>query len=90
MTHLQTEPAPPLTDLSEMAELIKTLPNEYRLAFEQAFEKISYNMEQRNRILHFIQEALSQIRLDMKYLIFDLDATRQERDQYRAKLENER
>ena len=27
-----------------------------------------------------MQEALSQLRLDMKYLVFDLEATRRERD----------
>jgi len=32
-----------------------------------------------------VQEALSQLRLDMKYLVFDLEATRRERDAYRSK-----
>ncbi len=44
----------------------------------------------RRRILNLVQEALSQLRLDMKYLIFDLEATRRERDQYKAQLETER
>jgi hypothetical protein len=30
-----------------------------------------------------VQEALSQLRLDMKYLVFDLEATRRERDALR-------
>ena len=34
----------------------------------------------RRRILNLVQEALSQLRLDMKYLVFDLEATRRERD----------
>lgn len=34
----------------------------------------------RKRILSLVQEALSQLRLDMKYLMFDLEATRRERD----------
>jgi hypothetical protein len=32
---------------------------------------------------------LSQLRLDMKYLMFDLEATRRERDEYLAKLEQQ-
>ena len=34
-----------------------------------------------------MQEALSQLRLDVKYLMFDLDITRQERDQLKAQLD---
>jgi hypothetical protein len=34
-----------------------------------------------------VQEALSQLRLDMKYLVFDLEATRRERDGYRKDLD---
>jgi hypothetical protein len=34
-----------------------------------------------------VQDALSQLRLDMKYLMFDLEATRRERDELRRKTE---
>ena len=40
-------------------------------------------------ILSLVQEALSQLRLDMKYLVFDLEATRRERDAYKQSLEGE-
>ena len=43
----------------------------------------------RRRILNLVQEALSQLRLDMKYLIFDLEATRRERDEYKQMLEED-
>jgi hypothetical protein len=33
-----------------------------------------------------VQEALSQLRLDTKYLVFDLEATRRERDEYQRQL----
>jgi hypothetical protein len=33
-----------------------------------------------------VQEALGQLRLDMKYLVFDLEATRRERDEFLEKL----
>ncbi len=32
-------------------------------------------------------KALSQLRLDIKYLMFDLEVTRQERDELRERLE---
>lgn len=38
--------------------------------------------KRRSSILKLIQEALTQVRLDMKYLMFDLEATRRERDDY--------
>jgi len=43
--------------------------------------------KRRRRILTLVQEALSQLRLDMKYLVFDLEATRRERDEFRRNLE---
>ena len=38
----------------------------------------------RKRILTLVQEALQQLRLDMKYLVFDLECTRRERDDAKA------
>ena len=41
----------------------------------------------RRKILLVIQDALSKLCLDMKYLIFDLEATRRERDGFKRQLE---
>ena len=43
------------------------------------------NDTRRRRIMNLVQEALGQLRLDMKYLMFDLEATRRERDKLRDK-----
>ena len=40
----------------------------------------------RKRILEHVQEALGQLRVDMKYLMFDLHCTRRERDEARGEL----
>ena len=74
-------------ELVELAALIDTLPDEFKQYFHPALERALENIDRRRRILSFIQEALSQLRLDMKYLMFDLEATRRERDEYRKKLE---
>ncbi|MDR1959473.1 MAG: transcriptional regulator [Planctomycetaceae bacterium] len=79
--------SPIVTELSELASLIDTLPDELKQFFLPALNRAYENIERRRRILGFIQEALSQLRLDMKYLMFDLEATRRERDEYRRKLE---
>jgi hypothetical protein len=44
---------------------------------------IKETTDRRKRILELVQEALSQLRVDMKYLVFDLECTRRERDELR-------
>jgi hypothetical protein len=59
-----------------------------RTAATIALENLAEVTDRRNRILELVKEALAQLRLDMKYLIFDLEATRRERDQWKAKYQN--
>lgn len=75
-------------DLVELAILIAKLPDNHRLELEPVVNKVIENSRRRRRIYTLVQEALSQLRLDMKYLMFDLEATRRERDQYKADLES--
>jgi hypothetical protein len=44
-------------------------------------------VHRRRRLLALVQEALAELRLDLKYLMFDLDATRKERDQLKSQLD---
>lgn len=74
-------------DLVDLSTLIAGLPAEYRTKFEPVFGRVIESTKRRRRILTLVQEALSQLRLDMKYLVFDLEATRRERDSYREMLE---
>jgi hypothetical protein len=76
-------------ELQEMAKAIDALPARYRDAVAPALQRVVECSTRRRRILNLVQEALSQLRLDMKYLIFDLEATRRERDQYREMLEQD-
>lgn len=75
-------------ELQEMAKALNALPARYRDAVAPAFQRVVECSTRRRRILNLVQEALSQLRLDMKYLIFDLEATRRERDQYKEQLDN--
>jgi hypothetical protein len=54
-----------------------------------ALGRVVDSTTRRRRILNLVQEALSQLRLDMKYLMFDLEATRRERDEYRRQLDGQ-
>lgn len=76
-------------ELQEMAKAINSLPARYRDVVAPALERVVECSTRRRRILNLVQEALSQLRLDMKYLIFDLEATRRERDQYKERLEQD-
>jgi len=42
--------------------------------------------ERLKQVLELVKDALSQLRVDIKYLAFDLEATRRERDEARGAL----
>lgn len=65
------------------------VPEEHRQlglnAWKRYHRKVNETNARRSKILKAVQEALSQLRLDMKYLVFDLEATKRERDALRNK-----
>lgn len=73
-------------ELVDLAKHIAALPPEYQHDLEGAYIRVVDTVRRRRRILTLVQEALSQLRLDIKYLMFDLDVTRQERDELRERL----
>jgi hypothetical protein len=74
-------------DVLKLAAAIRALPEEFSHELVPALDRVIESTKRRRRILTLIQDALSQLRLDMKYLMFDLEATRRERDEYHAKLQ---
>jgi hypothetical protein len=76
-------------ELVELTSAIADLPSEYRQKIEPVLQLTVESTNRRRRILSLVQEALGQLRLDMKYLMFDLEATRRERDTYKEELEAE-
>jgi hypothetical protein len=70
-------------ELLELSDLIAALPPSQRSQLAPALNRVVDSTRRRRRILTLVQEALSQLRLDMKYLMFDLEATRRERDALR-------
>ena len=59
---------------------VNNLPAAEKVKIEAPLQRVVDGTRRRKRILGLVQEALSQLRLDMKYLMFDLEATRRERD----------
>lgn len=75
-------------ELAQLVAAVNELSVEHRMGIEPALNRVVDSMKRRRRILNLVQDALSQLRLDMKYLVFDLEATRRERDDYRRQLED--
>ena len=73
-------------ELKDLFEAIDQLPPEYQKRLKPLAERILSASQRRRQILTLVQDALSQLRLDMKYLFFDLDATRRERDDFMRQL----
>jgi hypothetical protein len=67
-------------DVADLAAAVERLPAEHRSRLEPLLVRVVDSTKRRRRILNLVQEALAQLRLDMKYLVFDLEATRRERD----------
>lgn len=76
-------------DMVDLSTAISRLPAEHRNQLEPVFQRVAESTRRRRRILNLVQEALSQLRLDMKYLLFDLEATRRERNEYRRCLDGD-
>src|SRR5690606_33956914 len=76
-------------DLQRLVVAVQNLPGEHSSEVVVALERVVESTKRRRRILTLVQDALSQLRLDMKYLMFDLEATRRDRDDYQAQLEQQ-
>jgi hypothetical protein len=66
---------------------VEQLPAEQRDRVAPLLRSVVDSSRRRRRILNLVQDALSQLRVDMKYLMFDLEATRRERDDFRRQVE---
>lgn len=84
-TSSETLPA----EIADLQRRVANLPAEHEADMEKCLQRVVEFTQRRRRILNLVQEALGQLRLDMKYLMFDLDATRRERDLYKKALDDQ-
>lgn len=73
-------------ELIELGRRISGLPAAAQTELEPVYSQVVDSVRRRRRILSLVQDALSQLRLDIKYLMFDLEVTRRERDALRDQL----
>jgi len=81
-----TNNTPPLPrETMALADAIGRLPIEHQTELAPLLKAVLDSDAHRHRALNLVRDTLGQLRLDFKYLIFDLEATRRERDEYRRK-----
>ncbi len=76
-------------ELLELGELIAELDGHQGVSMSLCYQRVVEAVHRRRRILGLVQEALSQLRLDVKYLMFDLETTRNERDALQERIEEQ-
>jgi hypothetical protein len=76
-------------DLTDLMTVVGQMPADVRDKLDPLLGRVVESTKRRRRIMNLVQEALSQLRLDMKYLLFDLEATRRERDEYKKQVEGD-
>ncbi|MBX3442018.1 MAG: transcriptional regulator [Planctomyces sp.] len=74
-------------EVIDLGRKIAALPPGLSRDVEAAFNQVVDCVHRRRRLLALVQEALAELRLDIKYLMFDLDVTRKERDQLKSQLD---
>jgi chromosome segregation ATPase len=75
------------TKLAELMGEITTLPQAERKKLEKLAEDTRARHERLRATVSSLQESLDYLRLSIKYLVFDLEATRRENGYLRKMLE---
>lgn len=75
-------------ELGPLASVINSLEPEVREKLMPTFKVLDAELRRRRVTLELVRSAIGQLRLDVKYMAFDLEATRQERDEYKARCES--
>lgn len=74
--------------LTELMGEISTLPTSERAKLTELAAKTQERHEKLKKTVGDLQESLDYLRLSIKYLVFDLEATRRENGYLRKMLEN--
>lgn len=75
------------TKLSALLEQIETLPAEERPRLEKLADETRERHARMKQTLKGLQESLDHLRLTVKYLVFDLEATKRENAYLRSMLD---
>lgn len=73
----------PTQELQDLVQVTESLSLETQSVLLPRVQLLIENEIKRQRLVRLLHEALVQLRLEIKYLSFDCEATRQERDHFR-------
>jgi hypothetical protein len=76
-------------EMLELCNQVGRLDPAHREELSPLCERVGHLLLLQNRLLRIAQDAVDQLQLDAKYLTFDLEVTRRERDEFRQELESE-
>ncbi len=74
--------------LGELMKQIEALPPDERAPLEKLAAETKERHEKMKKTVGELQESLDYLRLSVKYLVFDLEATRRENDYLRKLIES--
>ena len=74
--------------LGELVEEIQTMPEKDRTKLASLAEETKKRHEKLKKTVHSLHESLDFLRLSIKYMLFDLEATRRENEYLRKLLKD--
>lgn len=75
--------------LATLMDQIEAAPEDQRPQLRQLAEETRSRHERMRRVIGDLQESLDYLRLSVKYLVFDLEATRRENQYLRRMLDEQ-
>jgi hypothetical protein len=78
-TDWRKESVPP--ELDELRGYLNQLPLPWRERMLPLSDRVAQYIRLQNKLLRMAQDTVEQLQLDVKYLIFDIEATRRECDE---------
>lgn len=69
-----------------LVDALMELPEDQQNKLAKPLYNLIRDLGRRKRIISLFRDAIGQLRLDMNYLMFDLEVTRRERDEYQRQL----
>lgn len=74
-------------ELSDFNDKLRAIVHPQKQDLLESFQRVIRHSQQRLKITNMILDAVAQLRLDVKYLAFDLEITKQERESALRQLE---
>ena len=76
-------------ELAELSNRLDLLPRTLRESLVPLCDRVCHFTRLQSRLVKIAQDAVDQLQLDIKYLLFDVEVTRRERDSLRQELEEQ-